>query len=244
MKHPPSSQAPAAPPPIHPGFAGRLDANGPLRVLLVDDHEGVRESLVRLLHQAAGPECQIFQADGGPQALDALERHSVDVAVVDMSMPGMNGFELIGEVARRYPTLPCLMLSMHEEEPYALRAFKAGARGYLMKDRAALEIVPALRRLKGGGVHLSPGVTEKLLIALSGGIEPTRRSRLTALEFEVLERLSLGEGPTEIAQQLTLSAAAVETCHRRIRDRLGLPFLAGLVQYGREHGLTPLPRRP
>ena len=219
------------------GSAAAVEGPG-LRVLLVDDHAAVRDSLARALCQTAGPDWQVFQAAGGAQALAWLEEQTADVAAVDMSMPGMNGFELIGELRRRHPTLPSLMLSMHEEEPYALRAVEAGARGYLMKDQAALHMVAALRRLHAGGLHLSAGVTEKLLISLSRGIERARRSRLTPREFEALERLSLGEPSDRIAASLDVDPGDVDLCRQRVIERLGMPCLAGLIRDGRAHGLA------
>lgn len=237
----------ATPPRAPAGDPGVLVAGAPpyptalgpcLRVLLVDDHAGVRESLSRSLQQAAGAGWQIVQAECGAQALDLLDRQELDVAVVDMSMPGMNGLELIGELGRRRPGLPCLMLSMHDEEPYALRAFKAGARGYMMKDQVAAQIVPALRRLHAGGFHLTPAVAEKLLMSVAGGIEAARRSRLTPREFDVLQRISLGESSDPIAQALDLSASVIDACRQRASAALGMALLCALVSYGRELGFA------
>jgi DNA-binding NarL/FixJ family response regulator len=181
----------------------------------------------------------VLTADGGAAALDLLASRdvNVDVAVIDMSMPGMNGFELIAALRRQHPALPTLMLSLHEEEPYALRALKIGARGYLTKDNATVELVPALRRLHAGGVYMSPQVAERVLISLSGGIEVARHARLTARELEVLQRLSAGQDADTIAQDLQLPSVAIQTCRQRVQDKLGLPTLAGLVCYGRKHGL-------
>lgn len=221
------------PPPDRPEEA----EDAALTVLLVDDHRAMRESLQRLLTTVSGPAWCVHVADGGASALALLDHQVVDVAAVDMSMPGMNGFELIAEMKRRHPKTPSLMLSMHEEGPYALRAFKAGARGYLMKDRAASELIPALRRLHAGGVVMSPRTAERVLISLSGGIEEARHARLTAREFEVLERLSAGQTPEAVARALALTPLTIDTCRQRIQDKLGLTNLAGLVSYGRCHGL-------
>ena len=137
-----------------------LPAGGQL--LLVDDHALVRATMLRLL-QASLQGWQFIEAADGEQALRAVGQARFDVAVVDLSMPGMNGFELIGHLRRQGHAMPVLVLSMHDEEPYALRALRVGAQGYLMKDRAGTELTQALRTVILGGIHLSPALAGRLL---------------------------------------------------------------------------------
>lgn len=218
------------------------DPQAGARVLLVDDHATLRAALVRLIGSVAG--WQAVQATDGAQALQRLADERCDVAVVDMSMPGMNGFELIERIRRDGHTLPVLMLSMHDEEPYALRAVRAGAQGYLMKDRLGDEFVPALQQLLGGGMHLSAAVAARVLSHPTADAKVAPHARLSARELEVLRRLSQGQRPTDIAGSMDLTDAVVRTCIDRIHTKLGLSSMAAIVRYGAEHGLdvpSPVP---
>lgn len=205
-----------------------------LRVLVVDDHEALRAGLARMLHGVAG--WHVVEASGGAQALLRLAEDRFDVAIVDMSMPGMNGFELIAHIRGEGLTMPVLMLSMHDEEPYALRAVRAGAQGYLMKDRVGDELIPALRRLVEGGMHLSAAVAARVRGDGAGDAVVARHARLSARELEVLRRLSRGEPQRDLAHLMGLTEAVVATCIERIQSKLGLPSQAALVSYGVEHG--------
>ncbi len=217
-------------------------AHGPdvlVRVLLVDDHAALRDGLGRMLRHVAG--CLVVEAADGAQALQRLAEERCDVAVVDMSMPGMNGFELIERIRRDGLTLPVLMLSMHDEEPYALRAVRAGAQGYLMKDRLGDELVPALQRLLDGGLHLSTAVAARLHGDRAEAAAVAPHARLSARELEVLRRLSRGSSVPEVAGSMSLPEAAVHTSIERIRSKLRLPTQAALVRYGADHGLDVAP---
>lgn len=207
------------------------------QLLLVDDHALVRAAMLRLL-QTSLPGWQFTEAADGEQALRAVGQARFDVAVVDLSMPGMNGFELIGHLRRQGHAMPVLVLSMHDEEPYALRALRVGAQGYLMKDRAGTELTQALRTVIQGGIHLSPALAGRLLSHLGGEIGIAHHASLSARELEVLRGLSSGETAAEVARALGLPEAAVATSRERIQAKLDLPTLAALVRYGVEHGLA------
>lgn len=212
-----------------------LPAGGQL--LLVDDHALVRAAMLRLL-QASLQGWQFIEAADGEQALRAVGQARFDVAVVDLSMPGMNGFELIGHLRRQGHAMPVLVLSMHDEEPYALRALRVGAQGYLMKDRAGTELTQALRTVIQGGIHLSPALAGRLLSHLGGEIGIAHHAHLSARELEVLRGLSSGGTAAEVAHALGLPEADVATSRERIQAKLDLPTLAALVRYGAEHGLA------
>lgn len=208
-----------------------------LRILIVDDHAIVREGLKRIL-ESTQPCWSIAEAATGHQALELLRRSSFDVAVVDLSMPGCSGLELMRRVRPEFPRLRMLMLSMHAEEQYAVRAFKAGANGYVTKDSAAGELVTAVRKVATGGVYVSSGLAERMVLHLNGTAEPALHTQLSDRELDVLRRLVAGHRPAEIAVALHLSVKTVSTHKTRIMERLQLPNLAALIRYGMEAGLV------
>lgn len=207
-----------------------------LRVLIVDDHAVVREGLARIL-VGTGEGWTVGEASSGFQALDWLRRDRADVVIVDLSMPGMGGLDLLKRVRAEFGRLPVLVLSMHAEEQYALRAFKTGANGYMTKDGASGELIQALRKIAGGGAYVSADLAERVVLQLNGGVGVARHAQLSDRELEVLRRLVAGQRPTEIAQALHLSVKTISTHKSRIQEKLALPTLADLVRYGLEHDL-------
>ncbi len=207
-----------------------------LRLLIVDDHAIVREGLKRVLaSNAAG--WQVVEAEGGFQALDLLRHQAFDLAVVDLSMPDMSGLELLRRIRVDHPQLKVLVLSMHAEEQYAVRAFKAGANGYVTKDSAASELSAAVRKVAGGGAYVSSVLAESMVLHLNGALDTPAHARLSDRELEVLRRLVAGERPTDIARALHLSVKTVSTHKSRIQAKLLLPSTAALIRYGVEQGL-------
>ena len=210
--------------------------SGPTGVLLVDDHTIVREGLRRIL-EGAGNGYRIVEASSGHQALECLQREPVQLAIVDLSMPGMTGLELIQRIKSGYPQVAVLVLSMHAEEQYALRAFKAGANGYLTKDGAADELLRAVRKVLCGGAYVTASLAERVVLRLNGAVGVPRHAHLSDRELEVLRRLVAGQRPTDIADALHLSVKTISTHKARIQDKLQLPTTAALIRYGLEHGL-------
>ena len=207
-----------------------------LRLLIVDDHAIVREGLKRVLESTAAG-WQVAEADGGFQALDLLRRQAFDLAIVDLSMHDMNGLELLRRVRAEYSQMKVLILSMHAEEQYAVRAFKAGANGYVTKDSAARELAAAVRKVAGGGAYVSDVLAESLVLHLNGARDTPAHAHLSDRELEVLRRLVAGERPTDIAHALHLSVKTVSTHKSRIQAKLQLPTTAALIRYGVEQGL-------
>ena len=162
-----------------------------------------------------------------------------DLALVDLSMPGMSGLELIKRVRQEFPGVRILVLSMHAEEQYALRSFKAGANGYLTKDSAGTELVNAVRKVLGGGAYVTGSLAERVVLRLNVGVDSPPHAQLSDRELEVLRLLVAGQRLTDIAEGLHLSVKTVSTHKGRIQDKLQLPNLAALVRYGLEHGLLP-----
>jgi len=210
------------------------EASASLRLLLVDDHTIVREGLKRILEMAEST-WTIAEASSGFQALEQLRREAFDLAIVDLSMPGMNGLDLIRRIKSEYQSMRILVLSMHAEEQYALRSFKAGANGYVTKDSAAGELVAAVRKVAGGGAYVTASLAERVVQQLNDGAQAPRHAQLSNRELEVLRRIVAGQRLTDIAEQLHLSIKTVSTHKSRIQEKLQLPSMAALIRYGLEH---------
>jgi len=201
------------------------------RVLLADDHKIVRDGLKRIL--AATPDLQVAgEAADGDELVRLVKSADYDVAVVDMSMPGLSGIALVKRLKTEKPKLRILVLSMHGEQQYAARVLKAGASGYLNKDSAAELLVGAIRKIAAGGMHIPEGAAAGLLAH-----EKPPHEALSDREFEVLRLLVEGLGPTEIGERLHLSVKTVSTHKTRILEKLGLGSTAELVRYALENKL-------
>jgi DNA-binding NarL/FixJ family response regulator len=201
------------------------------RILIADDHKIVRDGLKRIL--ASQGDMQVTgETSGGDEALALVRANDYDVAVLDMSMPGLSGLDLIKRLKIEKPKLRILVLSMHGEQQYAARALKAGASGYLNKDSAAEQLVGALRKIAGGGVHIGEAAAAGLVAA-----QKAPHEALSDREFEVLRLLVEGLGPTEIGEKLHLSVKTVSTHKTRILEKLQLGSTAELVRYALDHRL-------
>jgi DNA-binding NarL/FixJ family response regulator len=205
-----------------------------IRVLLADDHQIVRDGLKRILG-AAGDVQVAGEAADGDAALALVRANDYDVALLDMSMPGLSGIDLVKRLKAEKPKLRILVLSMHGEQQYAARALKAGASGYLTKDSAAQQLLGALRKVAAGGVQVSEAAAAGLLAASTGDGPP--HTRLSDREFEVFKLLAAGASPTEVGEKLHLSVKTVSTHKARIQEKLGLAGTAELVRYALEHRL-------
>ena len=203
-----------------------------IRVLLADDHQIVRDGLRRILAGQADLEVAGEAADGDA-ALALVRAHDYDVAVLDLSMPGLSGLDLVKRLKLEKPKLRLLVLSMHGEQQYAARALKAGASGYLTKDSASAQLIGALRKIAAGGVHVSDAAAASLV---AGAGKP--HETLSDREFEVLRLLVEGHSPTEIGARLHLSVKTVSTHKTRVLEKLGLGGTAELVRYALEHKLV------
>jgi DNA-binding NarL/FixJ family response regulator len=208
-----------------------------IRVVLADDHTILREGLRQLL--GAAPEIEVVgEAADGHEVLARVRALDFDVLLLDMSMPGKSGIELIKQVKSERPKLRVLVLSMHEESQYAVRAIKAGASGYVTKDSAGTQLVTALRRVAAGGAFITPEVAEQLALGAMPDAQGPPHTRLSDREFEVFQRLVAGETVTDIAARLNLSGKTVSTHKARLMEKLGLDNQAALVRYAMKHGLS------
>ena len=199
-----------------------------IRVLLADDHALVREGLKQLLAATADLRVEA-EAANGDEALALAKANDYDLAVLDMSMPGLAGIELIKRLRAEKPRLRLLVLSMHGEAQYAARALKAGAAGYVTKDSASAQLVSAIRKVAAGGVHIGEAAAAQLIGAPRSDAAP--HTRLSNREFEVFRLLVAGRGPTEIAGTLHLSVKTVSTHKTRIFEKMGVESVADLVRY-------------
>lgn len=205
-------------------------------ILIADDHAIVRDGLKRIL-ASTGDLVAAGEARDGHEAIRLVRERDWDLLLMDMSMPGRNGIELIRQVKAEKPKLPILVLSMHAEHQYAVRAMRAGAAGYLNKDSAAEQLVSAIRKVVGGGVFVSPAVAELLARETMRGTPVLPHTRLSEREFQVLRMIVQGKTLTEIGAELNLSVKTVSTHKTHVLEKLQLANQAELVRYALEHRL-------
>ncbi len=203
------------------------------KIIIVDDHPLMRKGLALSLDSETDLKV-VGQAADAEEGLTMLEELKPDVAIVDISLPGMSGLELIKHIQAMYPEVRCLVVSRHDEALYAERAIRAGARGYVMKLEAGDEIVKAVRRVLAGGIYVSEEINERLLMGLASGRDELAQSPLEVLsdrELEVFELSGRGLVTREIAERLHLSVKTVESYRARIKDKLNLKTAAELMQH-------------
>lgn len=208
-----------------------------IRVLVADDHAVVRKGLVHIASEAYDIEVTA-EAANGDEVLEKVGRSPFDVAVVDISMPGRSGIDVLQQLHASHPDLPVLILSVHAEDQYAVRMLKMGAAGYVSKDRAPEELAGAIRTVAQGRRYVSPTVAALLADTLADPSHEHAHDRLSSREFEVLSLIAAGQTPTRIAEQLHLSVKTVSTYRARILEKMGMKTTAELMRYGIEHGLA------
>jgi len=211
-----------------------------IRVLLADDHAIVRAGLKEILADTGDIEVT-GEAANGQEVLARVFTQDFDVAVLDMSMPGRNGIELIKLVKAEKPKLRILVLSMHSEEQYAVRALKAGASGYLTKESAADQLVAAIRRIAAGGAYVTPETAERLALGVAPRAVAEAHTLLSDREFQVFRMIASGASVGQIARELSLSVKTISTHKTRILEKMGLTNQAELIRYALEHHLLDEP---
>jgi len=207
-----------------------------MRVLIADDHPVVRHGLKQIL--ASESQLSVVgEAKNGDEALEMARKLDWDVAVVDYSMPGKSGLELLKEIKREHPNRPVLILSMYPEEVHATRVLKAGAAGYLNKASACEELAHAIRKIAGGGKYISPSLAEKMVFELGPDAQKPLHEELSDREYRVMWLLASGKQVKQIAKEMFLSASTISTYRSRIFRKLQLTSNAGLVRYAIKHQL-------
>lgn len=207
------------------------------RILLVDDHAVVRRG-VRAILEDQLPGATIAEAADGEGALAALGQ-PYDAMVLDLSMPGRSGIDLLAEIKHRHPSLPVLIMSLHGEEQFAVRALRAGASGYLTKSTAPEQLVAAVTKIARGGRYVSEALAERLAAGLGdGGGAAAPHERLSDREFDVMRGIASGKSVSEIAADMRLSVKTVSTYRARLLDKMGMENNAALTRYALERGLV------
>ena len=209
-----------------------------MRILVCDDHAIVRRGLGEILEQEEGTPVTIGEAASAAEALELARKQAWDAIVLDITMPGRSGLELLKQLKEERPNLPVLALSVHPAEQYAVRMLRAGASGYLTKDSAPDELLTALRRIVRGGRYISPSVGEMLAAELGRPADELPHQGLSDREFEILRLLASGKRPSEIAEGLHLSVKTVSTYRARVLQKLHLRTTAEIMRYAVKHGLV------
>jgi DNA-binding NarL/FixJ family response regulator len=223
------------------GFIGCLSFQREfmIRIVIADDHTIMREGLKRILEDVEDIEIAGEAVDGF-EALAQVRQGGFDLLLLDLSMPGRSGVDLIRQIRDEAPKLPILILTMHEEEQYAVRAIRAGAHGYLTKESAGTQLVSAIRKVASGRPYISIEVAEQLALNIMTPSEDLPHKHLSNREFEVFSLLVSGKSITEIAELLHLSAKTVSTHKTRLMQKMNMNSLSEMVQYAVAHQLlTP-----
>lgn len=208
-----------------------------IKILIVDDHAIVREGLNRII-KAEHDMIVAGMAKDGTEVIRHMLDSEIDVVVLDISMPGKSGLDLIKDIKQVNPSVKILMLSMYPEERFALRSIKAGASGYLTKEMAPEEIVNAIRTIFNGRKYITPALADMIAGELQNPSNKVPHELLSDREFEVLCMLAVGKPVVEIASALSLSESTVSTYRSRILQKMNLKNNSDLIHYGIEYGLV------
>ncbi|HEV8538633.1 MAG TPA: response regulator transcription factor [Bacteroidota bacterium] len=208
-----------------------------IRVLITDDHPLVREGLIKILREEVDMKV-IGEAQNAAEAMEHLKQHDVDVLILDISLPGKSGLDMLKDLKQRYPKLRILILSMHPEDRFAKRVLKTGASGYITKESAPDQLVNAIRKVFGGGKYISPALAEQLAAGLELNTDQPLHEILSDREYQVLSMIAGGKKTQEIAEKLSLSPKTVNTYRARVLQKMHMRTNAELIHYAIEHGLV------
>jgi DNA-binding NarL/FixJ family response regulator len=223
-------------PSVIPGSPSATPAHQPVRVLIADDHPVVRDGLKTML--SSDSEIRVVgEASDGEEALRLMHEVEWDVAVLDYSMPGKGGVDLLSQVKHDYPDRPVLILSIYPEDPHGMRALKAGAAGYITKESAGDELTAAVKKVMSGGRYVSAALAEKLAARLTPDQDRPPHERLSDREYRVMWLLASGRSLQQIAEEMHLSPSTVSTYRGRILKKLALSSNVELVHYAMKHRL-------
>jgi two-component system invasion response regulator UvrY len=207
------------------------------KILIADDHAIVRRGLIQIL-QESFPDTVFGEASTGHDVLQQIRAHKWSLLTLDIGLPDRSGIDLLEDIQLADSQLPVLMLSVHPEDQYARRVLKAGAKGYMRKDAAPLELTNAVRKLLRGGKYISTALGERLASDLMEKPAALKHELLSDRELEVLRMMASGKTVTTIAEALTLSSKTVSTYRVRILEKLGLSTTAEMIRYAVEHHLV------
>jgi RNA polymerase sigma factor (sigma-70 family) len=214
-----------------------------IRVRVADDHAIIREGLRVMLGNQPDLEV-VATAANGREAIRLVDEYDPDVAVMDISMPELNGIDAIQQMVPRHPHMKVVVLSIHETKPYVYRALKAGAKGYLIKETAGLEVVEAVRAVQHGERYLSQRIADLLadpsFQQLESSMEINPLDALSAREREILQLVAEGKTSQEIGERLSISSKTVDTYRSRLMRKIGVEEMAGLIKFAIQHGVISL----
>lgn len=208
-----------------------------LRILIADDHVLIREGLKKIL-KAAQDISVVSEAQNAREVIEEMKKQEIDVVILDISLPGKSGLELLKDIKMDYPKLPVLILSMHPEDRFAVRALKAGAAGYVTKESAVEELVKAVRKVVQGRKYVSPALAEKLAFDLETDTGKPPHENLSDREYQVMCLIAIGKSVREIASELYLSISTVNTYRGRILEKMNMKTDAELIRYAVQNQLV------
>lgn len=202
-----------------------------IRILIADDYVLIREGLKKVIKREPDMEV-VAEAINGAEVLRLLQKKEADVVVLDISMPVRDGIDVLKDISKHYPTIPVLILTMHSEKKYAVRALMSGAAGYLTKEGAARELIVAIRKVYEGGKYVSPVLAEYLVEAMrTGGHQEQLHDRLSDKEFQIMCKLASGENVKSIADALHITGSTVHTYKNRIFKKMDMATIPELTRY-------------
>jgi len=208
-----------------------------MRILITDDHAVVRQGL-KLILADHFKKAVFGEARNATEALARVWKEKWDVVVLDITMRGRNGLEVLKEIKREHPKLPVLILSMHPEDQFAVRLLKAGAAGYLTKESAGEELVGAIKKVVSGGRYISPALAERMASYLTVDIQKAPHERLSDREFLILRMFASGKQVSQIAKELSLSVSTISTYRARILEKMDMKNNAELTRYALQRELV------
>ncbi len=214
-----------------------MGSTAAVRILVVDDHPSFRRGVKDILEEGFDG-AKMAECGNAQEMLDRIREAKYDLVVMDISMPGRSGPEVLKELKQLAPNVPVLILSMHPEDQYAIRMFKAGAAGYLTKASAPEELVQAAKKVMAGGQYVSASVGEALAMTVRTGVDKMPHERLSDREYEVLCLIASGKTVSDIAEEVHLSVTTISTYRARILDKMNLKNNAELTRYAMQHGLV------
>lgn len=208
-----------------------------IKILIVDDHSIVRQGMKQIITQVPGMTVA-GEAATGHKALDLIRDGSYNIVVLDISLPGRDGLEVLKDIKKERQELPVLVLSMHPEEQYAMRALKNGAAGYITKGSAAEELVKAIRAIARGKKYITASIAEKLTLQLDTGYRKEVHEKLSDREYQVMCMIAAGKTVKEIAVELCLSPKTVSTYRSRVLEKMDMKTNAEIIHYALKQGLV------